>query len=95
MYNWRFCLSPLCPTPFTFKLGNTDGSLGLDNKKCALVKIKSYDDYSGCTHFLVIIHPIVIRTLELDLSERRSALDSHALPDSLEDKGVNFWRPWK
>ena len=58
--------------------------------KCPLVTSKVVHDFSRCSHLLVIIHPFAIRALELDLSERRSTLDSHALPDPLEDKGVNF-----
>jgi len=61
----------LCPTPSTFKLGNTDGFLGL----------------------LVIIHPSTIRALELDLSERRSTLDSHALPYPLRIEASKFKTP--
>ena len=61
--------------------------------KCPSVKSKSCHCFSGYTHLLVIIHPFTIRSLEFDLSERRSTLDSHALPDPLEDKGVNFEVP--
>lgn len=61
--------------------------------KCPSVKSKNCHDFSGCTHLFVIIHPFA--ALELNLSERRSTLNSHAIPDPLEDNGVKLETPWR